>query len=214
MNMGKQEIYHPLDREHREIRVLLLKAGDRDDQLDCRLRVISLDSLISNKLRYETLSYCWGDSSLRETILLNHQSRSVPANTSAALRCIRRKECVRVVWIDAVCISQLDIEERGQQVALMAAIYQSSHGNLVYLGEDDGTSQQAFDSIRNLAEEIRDEVGERYMTRFVLALHGTWIISNTGLRCPIDEDALLKIYERTWFSYDTPVPHHDLITLY
>lgn len=65
------------------------------------------------------------------------------------------------MWIDAVSINQQDEEERGQQVALMGAVYESSHGNLIYLGEDNGLTEQAFQSVGVIVDEIRKEAGDQ-----------------------------------------------------
>ncbi|KAK4546460.1 hypothetical protein LTR36_002137 [Oleoguttula mirabilis] len=136
-----------------------------------------------------------------ETILLNGHRQSVPASTAAALRCMRLNDQRRTVWIDAVCINQLDLEERGQQVAVMGPIFESSDGNLVYLGEDNGLTEQAFESVYALADEIKDEVGEQDFTNFIRDEHGAVKISSKALGCGINEDALLDLYDRPWFTY-------------
>lgn len=140
---------------------MLVRAGEGDDVLDCLSRTISLRSAGGRKPRYETISYCWGDSSRRKTLLLDRRSLSVPANTAAALRCMRLSNRPRTMWIDAVSINQQDEEERGQQVALMGAVYESSHGNLIYLGEDNGLTEQAFQSVGVIVDEIRKEAGDQ-----------------------------------------------------
>ncbi|KAK0617706.1 heterokaryon incompatibility protein-domain-containing protein [Immersiella caudata] len=43
----------------------------------------------------------------------------------------------RYVWMDAICINQLDLAERSQQVALMGDIYVRSRRTTVWLGKDE-----------------------------------------------------------------------------
>jgi len=41
------------------------------------------------------------------------------------------------VWIDAICISQTDVQERSSQVAIMGDIYQQSRMTIVWFGKED-----------------------------------------------------------------------------
>ena len=103
---------------------------------------------------YETISYYWGDSALKCQIEIGGHYMPVPQSTFAALRRVRLPDRPRTVWIDAVCIDQQNIEERGHQVALMRDVYSNSVGNLVYLGEADSTNLGALDSIQAIVHEI------------------------------------------------------------
>jgi len=50
----------------------------------------------------------------------------VTVNLEAALRYLRHKFMVRILWIDAICIDQLNVEERNHQVPLMKTIYRNA----------------------------------------------------------------------------------------
>ena len=52
----------------------------------------------------------------------------------------------RVVWIDAICINQTDIEERSQQVEMMGLIYSKAVRNLIWLGEEDCDTASRYTS--------------------------------------------------------------------
>ncbi|KAK6193662.1 hypothetical protein LQW54_012245 [Pestalotiopsis sp. IQ-011] len=52
-----------------------------------------------------------------------------------ALKRARMRHYTRIVWIDAVCINQDDIGERGHQVGLMPQIYSGAKTVLMYIGE-------------------------------------------------------------------------------
>jgi hypothetical protein len=89
---------------------------------------------------FEAFSYTWadsqGNSSLCETIFLGPQYDVLPVTTNC-LAALRRFRTVadRLVWVDAICINQFDLEERGHQVSLMRDIYTSAARVLTYLGD-------------------------------------------------------------------------------
>ncbi len=56
-------------------------------------------------------------------------------NLGLALKRLRHPEQSRVLWIDAVCINQDDIQERSQQVAMMGDIYKQASRVLTWIGE-------------------------------------------------------------------------------
>jgi hypothetical protein len=61
--------------------------------------------------------HSWGDDSEnpKEEITLNGCSFSVTANLYAALQVLRKEDRERVVWVDAVCINQNDIEDKSDR---------------------------------------------------------------------------------------------------
>jgi len=91
---------------------------------------------------YEAFSYTWadsrGDSSLCEAIFVGPQYDVLPVtgNCLASLKCFRTV-ADRLVWVDAICINQFDLEERGHQVSLMRDVYTSAARVLTYLGHID-----------------------------------------------------------------------------
>ncbi|RYP79954.1 hypothetical protein DL770_006429 [Monosporascus sp. CRB-9-2] len=56
---------------------------------------------------------------------------------SAAKRHLQREADAWVLWVDAICINQGDIEERNEQVSMMRDIYSSSKRVLIRLGTVD-----------------------------------------------------------------------------
>ena len=106
------------------IRLVRLYAGT---YLMCDLIIAHLDSLPP----YEALSYCWGDSKDRFPITCNGvRGLAVTENLHSALKRLQLPNQPRLIWADAICINQEDIDERGSQVRLMKDIYRrafSSH---------------------------------------------------------------------------------------
>ena len=99
---------------------------------------------------YEALSYTWGDPLDTRTVMLKDQPFQVTKNLEAALRNLRHrlihgtKSNDRVLWIDAICINQTDIQERNVQVRRMLDIYKSATRVVIWLGEGDQTATRQW----------------------------------------------------------------------
>ncbi|KAK2604201.1 hypothetical protein N8I77_007149 [Diaporthe amygdali] len=128
--MTEQPSYRPLDKG--DFRLLVLDPGPpQDPNISVRLVQCRLQSAPP----YDALSYVWGDQSQMSTILLDAKPFQVTANLHWALRRIRDPLEVQVIWADAICINQLDLQERSQQVAMMGSIFSSASRVLVCMGD-------------------------------------------------------------------------------
>ncbi|RBR26090.1 uncharacterized protein FIESC28_01118 [Fusarium coffeatum] len=128
-------VYKPLDGSRREIRLLSVHPStEPNDSLSCTLSHADLgpDAGI-NLPRYEALSYVWGEPDFSEAISLNGYPFFVTPRLERALTSLRQNHKVRNLWVDAICINQLDTEERGQQVALMRHIYSNCERDIAWL---------------------------------------------------------------------------------
>ncbi|RYP81054.1 hypothetical protein DL769_002163 [Monosporascus sp. CRB-8-3] len=131
----RHPIYSLLSLRHnlRETRLIRLQPGKWDDPICCHLDVVSLDE----KPEFEALSYTWGEkqgNNARSRMRLNGQDFPIALNLETALRHLRSEADARVLWVDAICINQGDIEERNEQVSMMRDIYSSSKRVLIWLG--------------------------------------------------------------------------------
>jgi hypothetical protein len=118
------------------IRLLHIDPNQHRSPVSCRLLVSSLQE----HPEYDALSYCWGSQppSPSYTITVNGRpGLCVTKHLLQALQRLRRKDRVRTVWIDAICINQLDTLERNNQVQLMRQIYTQARLVVVWLGELD-----------------------------------------------------------------------------
>lgn len=112
---------------------------------------------------------------LDSTIYVEGEAMLVTASAAEVLRRFRLPDHDRVVWIDAICINQTDIEERNQQVAIMADFLTDCSRVLIWLSgcSECGTAAyealraiiaeaaQATDSWRRLTSVLYDSYGER-----------------------------------------------------
>ncbi|KAF2028166.1 hypothetical protein EK21DRAFT_70251 [Setomelanomma holmii] len=118
----------------REIRVLDLLPGCDDDEMKCEIRIINLDAVNE----YEALSYVWGERNDEKEIEISGLCVQVTSNLHAALRRLRKKIGTRAIWIDQLCINQLDNDERAAQVAMMRDIYRRCAYCIMWFGEVKG----------------------------------------------------------------------------
>lgn len=136
-------------------------------------------------LDYTAVSYVWGnlDRSHRmkcnetETIpvkLVPELELKIPArfcparfkesikitdNLRTLLFHLREPEGYPAFWIDAISINQDDVNERNYQVQLMTEIYHRASHVIVWLGESDEKTIDAFQAIRRFAAMLVKESG-------------------------------------------------------
>jgi len=113
----------PIDSDTPVIRLVTLLPG-----FECMLTQVSL----LDRPCYEALSYCWGDTSKRKTIVCNERTLSITESLYNALRRLQNEH--PVLWIDAICIDQSSNAEKNQQVPLMKNIYEAASRVLIWLG--------------------------------------------------------------------------------
>ncbi|KAL1641365.1 hypothetical protein SLS58_006064 [Diplodia intermedia] len=134
--------YTPLSPGH-TIRILTLWPGSGDTQLRCETREVAL----GEGVYYEALSYTWGDQSTGTLISFNGLLLPIAPNLCSALLHLRLPDRPRSLWIDAVCINQLDNEEKSEQVRMMREIYQEASRVVVWLGPMEDDSDAAMDLV-------------------------------------------------------------------
>ena len=192
--MGDLQVfsYKPLAFSTKEIRLLIVQPGQKEDLIQCN--IIHTDIGAPKFSPYETISYCWGDATKTSVIILEKHPITVPASTAEALRCVRIVDAPRTVWLDAVCINQNNNDERAQQVAMMGDIYRKGSKNLVCLG--DTSIRDGIDSVGAILRDAESTDGS--FTRLRSAA-GAWQYSSTGIQATYNVAALLRTYQLPWF---------------
>ncbi|PMD57266.1 HET-domain-containing protein, partial [Hyaloscypha bicolor E] len=151
-------MYTQLDRGTREIRLAHLEPSlNLEDQPSCSLHIVSLDENPS----YEAFSYAWGDPTITVPIQLWSSPQTiygaqwpVTTNLEAALRYLRHRSEVRIIWVDAICIDQSNIEERNHQVPLMKTIYSNAVAVQVWLGSPSERSDGAMEILKQIFQGV------------------------------------------------------------
>jgi len=122
------------------IRVLELEAGEGLEPLTGRL--VPMD--LRTAQEFEAVSYVWGQQHHGTYLTCDGRQISITTPVAEMLRRFRLPDRPRRLWIDAICINQRDVLERNSQVGLMGDIYRSAARVLIWLGEEDAQTVDAF----------------------------------------------------------------------
>ncbi|KAI0831038.1 HET-domain-containing protein [Hypoxylon sp. FL0890] len=118
---------------------------------------------------FVALSYVWGDQSIRKDIYVDGARMSVTASLESALRELRNHMRIQqgfYVWVDALCINQEDLDERGLQVGRMKEIYHTAWHVVIWLGPEAHSSDLAMLALRYMSvESERGDVLSRLYKR-------------------------------------------------
>ncbi|GAB1210369.1 hypothetical protein APSETT445_009161 [Aspergillus pseudonomiae] len=165
---GNQYRYPPLPQGY--IRLLrLLPSEERNSHIQGCLFNYPLERLAGKTHLYEAISYVWGDLNDCQSISLEDCDFPVTANLHTALLHIRDPYIERIIWIDAVCINQKDLKERGEQVRRMAEIYIRAKSVIVWLGNSAHYSDEALEKIR-IAAHRPHSVDDKFTKEAVFSL--------------------------------------------
>ncbi|UKZ90839.1 uncharacterized protein TrAFT101_005838 [Trichoderma asperellum] len=154
-------------KDGKSIRLLYLHTSSSYHQLPIEVSLCEfpIDACPS----FGALSYAWSIDddpapSDRE-LLCDGASIKITKNCEAALKRLRRPKQDQILWVDAVCINQADLEERSLQVRLMRQIYTQASWVALWVGdastavdEESGLplSDLGMDFIHDFAVEIAE----------------------------------------------------------
>jgi hypothetical protein len=143
----------PLPPQGDQIRLLKLYAPSKrsDSILEANL------VLRKDNEPYEALSYTWGSEGDTGSIRVwsgsgEFEEIEIQANLESALRQLRRKQGTRTLWTDAICIDQLNLEEKNHQVPKMATIYNDAKRVCVWLGEGTESTEKALSFVGRMLD--------------------------------------------------------------
>jgi hypothetical protein len=155
------ELYASLPLDRGSIRVFDLEDASRHAdgrrQIRGRLRVVSL----SESPTFTALSYVWGaHEPSRHTIRCNSCLLEVTANCWSALWHLWQMFGPMTIWVDSMCINQIDQEEKTAQIPLVGDLYSFAISVYIWLGEGNEQSDAAMDYLssagfREYFEEYR-----------------------------------------------------------
>jgi len=164
--------YAPLTDPEAHIRLLSLRpAPDSTWPLRCSIFYTPL----SNAPPYTALSYTWGERSSHSHVLIDGHHVSITPNLKNALTRLRKTDEEVLLWADALCINQEDIEERNIQTTKMREVYLRAESVAVWLGTEYSFSQGALSLVRKLnkcdnSEDARALVLDPEMREKLVAL--------------------------------------------
>ena len=207
--------YSPLNPTKRQIRLIhLAPAIQAEDEIVCHLSLASLTK-ISNMKLYRTFG-ATRQIHFRSEYMASHQrllssafqrlrlkkraqapsvtsqSVSVTKNLYSALKHLRLRDKVRVLWIDALCINQSDLDERSHQVLHMSSIFGRAVSVVVWLGE-------AWEG-SDLAMEVVQRLGQDENLHLDRSLSPSLIINGVGLDSEDLCENLARFFNLPWWK--------------
>lgn len=193
--------YRPLRQAAKGLRIPCVRSAQPENAIECSLRT---NSLKDTSCAYETISNRWDDAARQSEQNIDGYKVALPDSAASTLRRMRKtKGEARLLSIDAVCIIQGDLEERGQQVLCMRDTYAGAACNLVYLGEPDKTTEVAVRTTETLYDETRDETDDFKTLGSTVAdpNRRNACRSEMGFCAPqaLDIPALEMFFSRPWF---------------
>lgn len=157
--------------------------------------------------KYDALSYTWGLAMNPVTAhILDPFSKQYQAdiqiglNLACALQHLRYHDQQRIVWVDAVCINQSDIEERNAQVKRMGMIYSFAQKVVIWLGPEADDSKHAISTLSYFGNQVEYFTDDRLGDRPGATEPQWW---KSASRLPYDErtwSSLIALFRRQWFN--------------
>lgn len=195
--------YEPLKRG--QMRLLELWPGLGNTQIRSLLHAVSI-YLYDDRMAkagvsyihcYDAISYVWGKGPKTETIICGDSRLRVTSNLANALRRFRDASHTIFLWVDAICINQMDLDELAEQVQLMGLIYYNARKVRIWLGFDDEpvyTADHAATLIRKFTDPYHAEqnndarsLSERIFSQHTDSDNVKWA-------------ALHRLLDREWFK--------------
>jgi hypothetical protein len=183
--------YQPLNEAIQEIRLLNISPGLDHEEIRCGL--VHVPCLQQQLPKYVSLSYCWGKSDNSNTILVDGIRFVVTDNLYAALFEFRRQH-YQLIWVDAICINQNDVHEKGHQILRMVDIYKYSQKTIAWLGSDgSGNAESAFNCLSKISQCSEDSQKARFkhLRNSMKQRHHLW-------KSSLGPFFALPYWKRTW----------------
>lgn len=197
--MMAKYIYAPIDSVACQIRLIdLLPSTKFEAEIQIHLRTGVLSDTTVPK--YEALSYVWGSPENPEDILIDGANLTVTRALAQALPYLRYEDQPRTLWIDAICVNQEDLEERGRQVERMATLYSCARRVVVWLGAGTRNSRLGLETMETLRSKISYDI-EKDLAYPPIQAVDTWTAEDSII--PYNEDsirAIISLLQRQWFE--------------
>ncbi|KAG9233390.1 heterokaryon incompatibility protein [Amylocarpus encephaloides] len=164
--------------------------------LECQISSVSIEALPA----YKALSYAWETSLKIHPLSVSGQTLYITPSLATALQHLRHPTEHVILWIDQICISQDDHEEKSNQVPLMSQIYSRATQVLIWLGPAADGSDSLMDAWSAVGQAARDWGLESYYTKTRFP-----VLQNIIFRSnPTDEATIAfhKICETAWATFD------------
>ncbi|KAK1760105.1 heterokaryon incompatibility protein-domain-containing protein [Echria macrotheca] len=161
--------YRPLERD--DTRILLLYPGAAGEPLRCSLE--NVGSIRDYQLPYTVVSYCWTEAPGTASVDCDGHDLQITQSAYNVLRRLRHENTARRIWIDGLCIHQMDLAEKKAAVTRMQDIYSSAAEVVIWLGEATPADERFFDDYTRLKEN-KEPMPHKPPSHFINLLRRKW----------------------------------------
>ncbi|KAJ4309942.1 hypothetical protein N0V84_011234 [Fusarium piperis] len=149
--------YHSLNDPDRSFRLITLHPSKDKSTATSDNLVCDIDEHIRGDCPpYTALSYVWATpESKKEYIIANGTKVQISQTVENALRRLRFRQKPRWLWVDQLCINQVDETEKSHQVHQMHNIYSDADQVIAWLGAGDEKSDLISRLMRDTGRAIR-----------------------------------------------------------
>ena len=123
-------IYQKLPIGEDGFRLICIDTSDPDLHLECRMSVNKSPSQRPWD-PFIAVSYTWGGQPFSEVIKVNGVKTAVTRSCLEVLTALKSRG--EKIWIDQLCIDQVNLAERGAQILLMHKIYAAANEVIIWL---------------------------------------------------------------------------------
>lgn len=117
-----------------------------------------------------------------------------------ALKRIRCTDKALRLWIDAICINQLDTDERNRHALIMDKIYANAACVRVWLGEEIGIEQMALMAMSEITAIASDYIGESALSNISSPMEMEWKLRQDARTSAVSWESLIPFFDRAWVS--------------
>lgn len=199
MLVENAKVYSTLPEGPPRIRAMRLRPGRCEEEIICDL----IEGPLSF-VEFEALSYVWGVSLRSYTIRVDGKPFYIPYNLYSALKELRNTEHERILWVDAVCINQLDDTEKSTQVQMMRDIYSKASKVVVWLGESAPATGSMFEFVQQFGAAKTEEIDTLWDNH---TMQPTW----TGMWAEYIRIFKHDWWGRAWVIQEVVVGRHVVI---
>lgn len=141
----------------------------------------------------------------------------IAQNLDIALRHLRSNTHSRPIRIDALCINQLDDNEKSNQVARMSSIYPLASNVVIWLGPEMDKSSEALDLMQHLCSHVEMDWDRGELRKSATTDDPSWAVKHTPLPFkagelgPISRLLNRPYFTRTWVRQEVALAKHAVV---
>lgn len=149
--------YHSLDDPDRSFRLIKLQPSKDSETAASDNLICDIEEHVRGDCPpYTALSYVWATpESKHKCVIANGNKVQISQTVENALRRLRFRQKPRWLWVDQLCINQVDENEKSHQVHQMHSIYSDADQVISWLGTGDEKSDLICRLMRDTGRALR-----------------------------------------------------------